>query len=266
MNISLSFFFCSDSVAQLWINFCWIMGRGPILLHTNHIKMMDNKLKNIAKQRYKDDIKKAHVILHQHYLTQPNVSTEKHGKYHSYNISKFIELPYHAFKTDFTSSTSTSSTFDRSIYLTDLNWIQTKLKATKCVQHILNDIFLLHNQEYLKCSHLRLLLQFFEYNTRPINYDADQFYPLLKHFMTTALAKQNPDWSEDSICNKWLNDFNDISISYLDIIDDNELATKDAECKDESGYDVITNLGGNGYFVASLNTLREEICVWNVPR
>lgn len=248
------------------------MSRGPILLHLNYVKLMDNKLKSVAEKRYRADIKRSHEILYQHYLSQSDITADKSGKYQTYNIRKFIELPYHAYKIDektssssSSSSLSLSSSFDKSVYLSDLNWIQSKLKATKCVQYILNDIFLLDKHYSSKANHLELLQKFFEYNIRPINYDADQFYPLLKHFMSTSFAT-NAKWSKDAICQKWSNDLETISISYLDIINQSDVRHKADENEDEEGYDAIINLGGDGHFVASLSTQREEISVWNVPR
>lgn len=262
----LSFFL--DSVSKLWIHFCWIMGRGPILLQNHHIKLMDNKLKSIATVRYADDIKNAHNILHTFYLNQPNTFTDTSGKHQWFNYNKFIELPYHAFIIDQLLVTAPQQ-IHQSIYLSDLNWIQTKLKTTKCVQYILNDIYLISNSvpSMNLSKHLDILKKFLVIHTRPINYDADQFYPLFKHFIQLNV-KIDSELLENFICRKWFSDFESIPISYLDIIntvenDEND----DATTIDTSiGYDVISNLGGNGYFVASLNTTREEICVWDVPR
>lgn len=254
----------TGSVSKLWTHFCWIMGRGPMLLQNNHIKLMDNKLKSIASVRYAAEIKNAHQILHTFYASQSNIFVDKDGKRQWCNHNKFIELPYHACILDRLAPTVPASNvpFNQSIYLTDLNWIQTKLKTTQCVQYILNDIYLISDDVRINCPHIQILKTFFELNIRPINYDADQFYPLFKHFLSKAVANSE-DLSKNDICQKWLGDFDAIPISYLDILSNgNEVADTSVSV----GYDVITNLGGSGYFVASLNTLREEICVWNVPR
>lgn len=240
---------------KLWTNISWIMSRGPILLQINRVCFMDNKLKNVACTRYANDIKNAHDILYQFYKSQPNEYVDAKGKYQWFNQQKFNELPYHAFLVD-------AGTYPQSLYLTDLNWIQTKLKATKCVQCILNDIYLIDLTSRTNLKHLDILQRFLETYIQPINYDADQFYPLFKHYLLVC-AKIDGAAAADAICQKWIQDFESISISFLDILNDGA-----GEIADDSsgGYDLITNLGGDGYYVASLNTQREEIRVWNVPK
>lgn len=252
----------ADSVSIFWMRFCWILGRGPILRQCNRITFMDNKLKCIARKRYADDVKAAHNILYNYYKRQSDTFDSDGGaKYQCINLSKFIELPYHAYIVN-----QPTRSFAESIYLTDLNWIHTKLRATKCVQCILNDIHLISDNGSHNSKSLDALKQFLEISIRPINYDANQFYPMFKHFIKTLVA-EDEQLSQNTIYQKWLSAFESIPISYLDIIAQklSSAIEKDAQ-KLAIGYDVIANLGGNGYFVASLSTKREEICVWNVPR
>lgn len=244
-----------STVDKLWTNISWVMSRGPILLQINRVRFMDNKLKHIANTRYATDIKKAHNILYQFYKSQPNEYVDTKRKYQWFNQQKFNELPYHAFIVD-------ATTYSQSLYLTDLQWIQTKLKATKCVQCILNDIYLIDVASRGQLKHLDILQRFLETYIQPINYDADQFYPLFKHHLLTD-AKTDSTIEADPICKKWIQDFDSISTSYLDILNKPEPTTTE---ETTGGYDLITNLGGDGYFVASLNTQREEIRVWNVPK
>lgn len=247
-------------VEKLWTKISWIMGRGPILLQINRVRFMDNRLKNVASTRYADDIKSAHNILYQFYKSQPNEYVDAKQKYQWFNQQKFNELPYHAFIID-------PSSYPHSLYLTDLDWIQTKLKATKCVQCILNDIYLIDGASRAKFKHLDILQRFLEIFIQPINYDADQFYPLFKHHLTSTLQSESAI-ANDAICKKWVQDFDSISTPYLDILNA-ETKTNDENGDDDAtagGYDLITNLGGEGYFVASLSTKREEIAVWNVPK
>lgn len=241
-------------VNKLWTNISWIMSRGPILLQINRVRFMDNKLKNVACARYANDIQNAHNILYQFYKSQPNEYIDAKGKSQWFNQQKFNELPFHAFIVD-------KPLYPQSLYLTDLNWTQTKLKATKCVQCILNDICLIEFSSRTKHKHLDIMQCFLETFVQPINYDADQFYPLFKHYLSSC-AKGDSTIETDSICKKWIHDLNSISISFLDILNTSNSTTDESNC----GYDLISNLGGNGYFVASLNTQREEIRVWNVPR
>lgn len=245
------------NVRSLWINICWIMSHGPILLINNHIRFMDNQMKNIANKRYANQMENAHTILYQFYESQPNEYTDLNGSNSSYNKQKFIELPYHAYIID-------KSSFPQAIYLTDLNWIQAKLKATKCVQYILNDILLIESTVRKQQDHLNVLQHFLETYIQPINYDADQFYPLFKHYLINHIKNDpNGEKATESICSKWLTECNAISSSYLDILSND---TNPVSNDNDGGYDLISNLGGDGYFVASLNTVREEIRVWNVPK
>lgn len=231
------------------------MSRGPILLQINRVRFMDNKLKNVACTRYGNEIENAHNILHQFYKSQPNEYVDAKEKYQCFNQRKFNELPYHAFIVD-------APSYPQSLYLTDLNWIQTKLKATKCVQCILNDIYLIELSSRTKHKHLDILQHFLETFIQPVNYDADQFYSLFKHYLSTC-AISDSTIEADPIYKKWIHDFDSISISFLEILNNAANATGHDST---NGYDLICNLGGSGYFVASLNTQREEIRVWNVPR
>lgn len=253
----------ADSVPIFWMQFCWILGRGPILRQSNRITFMDKMLKCVARKRYADDVKAAHNILYNYYTRQSDTfGSGGSAKYQCINMIKFIELPYHAYILN-----RPSTSFAESIYLTDLDWIQTKLRATKCVQCILNDIHLISESDSTNSKSLDALKQFLEINIRPINYDANQFYPLFKYFIKNKIAG-DPELSQNVIYQKWLSAFESIPISYLDIIDQKASNTTGDDVQNAAvvGYDVIANLGGNGYFVASLSSIREEICVWNVPR
>lgn len=239
------------SVQQLWINICWIMSHGPILLFNSNIRFMDNQLKNIAQKRYANEMENAHKVLHDFYQSQKSEYTETEMKKCSYNKRKYIELPYHAYVID-------NQLFIQAIYLTDLSWIQAKLKATKCVQYILSDISLIDATTRKQHTHLQILQHFLETFIQAINYDADQFYPLFKYYLRNYLK----DNSNDLNASKWLDDCDAVTCSYLDILK----SVSDSPTQGRSnGYDLISNLG-DGNFVASLNTEREEICVWNVPK
>lgn len=93
-------------------------------------------------------------------------------------------------------------------------------------------------------------------------------------------CKQNAEISQDNIVHQWVENFKSIPIPYLETLGDAAQQLMEsqrrksstgadvavASGKDAIGYDVITNLCGEGYFVASLSVDREEICVWDVPR
>lgn len=236
----------THTIERFWAHFTWLLSRGPILLQTNqHIRFMDKHLQLIASNRYTNEIANAYKVLHAFYTTQPDEFTDG-NEHRSLNEPKFNELPYHAFIVDQTS-------FLQSTYLTDLRWIQHKLTATKFVQTILNDIYLLDAATRNTTQHIRVLIEFIERYLHALNYDAGQFYPLLKHYLNELNV-------ESDVCKQWQHECNAITITYLDIRA-SPINVNDAT---PYGYDLITNLGG--YFVASMNTKREEICVWNIAK
>lgn len=198
----------------------------------------------------------------------------------SYNKVKYTELPYHAFKID-------QQLYPTTLYLTDLSWIYNKLNATGCV-HILNDIYIVEQLPRTSSTiapstmkHILLLWKFLELHIRPLNYDARQFYSLIPAYVRDS-CELDDSLATDAVISKWLEHFKAIPIPYLETLltTDDTLEKKRKEsganeatvtvdatpAKTLIGYDVITNLGGDGYFVASLSVDREEICVWDVPR
>lgn len=168
-----------------------------------------------------------------------------------------IELPYHAFKIN-------SQSYITSMYLTDLSWIFDKLNATSC-EHILNDIYLVNYDERINYAHIVLLEKFLINHGRPLNYDARQFYSLMPAFVEYEIRENSNILNDSNIVKEWLEHFKTIPIPYLVTLngEENDGITNDA---DKLGYDVLTNLNGKGYFVASLSTTREEICVWDVAK
>lgn len=207
----------------------------------------------------------------------------------SYNTAKFIELPHHAFKVDELRYPTTS-------YLTDIAWLYNKLSATGCV-YILNDLYVVGDRSPRKLSvvsesdqavdHISLLRKFLEQNIRPLNYDARQLYSLLPAFVEYECSR-NADLAADAVIVRWRQHFQAIPIPYLETLGNAAQEMMDAQRRKSSavdveavlgaaattnsanrkaiGYDVIANLGGEGYFVASLSVEREEICVWDVSR
>lgn len=241
----------NQSIERFWSHFCWLLSRGPILLHNRTVRLMDKYVHQIATARYEAAIENAHRVLHEFYAHEPDEFSDADGQHRCLNEPKFNELPYHAVVLD-------QPTFSESTYLTDLRWIQHKIQATKFMQTILNDIALVERTKRNQCDHIRILTTFIETYLQAINYDAGQFYPLLKHYLNAADGGID---AQHDICKKWLDDCNSLGLPYLDIREG--LLNTNADAK-PCGYDLIANLGG--YFVASMSTKREEICVWNVSR
>lgn len=241
----------NQTIERFWSYLCWLLSQGPILLHNKTIYLMDKYVQNIATSRYKAAIENAHRVLYEFYAGEPDEFKYAGGDYRCLNESKFNELPYHAVFVD-------QTTFSKSTYLTDLRWIQHKLQATKFMQTILNDIYLVERTVRNQSEHICILIRFIETYLQAINYDAGQFYPLLKHYLNAVDGGVD---TQHDICKKWLNDCNNLDEPYLDIRYGPMNVNADTK---PYGYDLIANLGG--YFVASMSTKREEICVWNVSR
>lgn len=239
-------------------------------MNMNHIKLMDSKVRAIAEQRYSGGIAKAYKLLYDYWLSQPNIFAGKNGKYQCYNYNKFIEMPYHAYKITSNANQSPSNatlSFDQSEYLIDLSWLYAKLKATKCVQYVLSDVYLLNASAAGERKHIVLLKRFLETHIQALNYDAEQFYPMLKRCIKQAI-KTDGTLSEDTIVKGWITNLQKISHSYLEIInsDINENDVDAQENGQPCGYDSIVNLGDKECFVASLSTARGEICVYDASR
>lgn len=136
------------------------------------------------------------------------------------------------------------------------------MNATGCI-HILNDIYLNGNSFLKSNKHLQLLEKFLTANIRSLNYDGRQFYSLFPAFLEKQLKTDN-DLQNDKVVIQWLEQLKSIPIPYLE-----ELVSAEEETGNEQkvvGYDAIVNLGGKGYFVASLSNEREEICVWDASK
>lgn len=171
----------------------------------------------------------------------------------SYNTKKLIELPYHAYHLN-------KKSFESSVYLTDLQWIYDKLNGTGCV-HLLNDIDLIGNQQN---AAVKLLKQFLINNHVALNYDGQQFYSTLRKYLVDDFVETDPSLRKDNVISKWLEILENIPIPCLLPINLKENGEPTDSEMNKVGYDSLINLGGRGYFVASINTENEEICVWDV--
>jgi hypothetical protein len=168
----------------------------------------------------------------------------------SFNTRKFIELPYQAYHLD-------SANFAASPYQTDLTWIYNKINAAGCV-HLLNDINLLTNNNALD-DHLLMLRTFMQQNFRALNYDTQQTYSLLSNFI-----KRDGTYATNSVVQQWQQTMNKANVTCLERIEVTDDSQEKADGGQTLGYDLIMNLRGN--FVVTLNTQREEICVWDVAK
>ncbi|XP_055592617.1 uncharacterized protein LOC129744228 [Uranotaenia lowii] len=263
----------SGSTTKLWTHFCWKMG--PLLLHNKHIILVDRTLIEVSRQRYAQDIREAHRVLYDFFEKQPDSFTDKKGKDKCFNSRKLIELPYHKYKLE-----KSDESFAESSFLTDLAWLSQKVIATGCV-HLLHDIALVDltnsSRGSGKTDHVLLLKQFFETHFKALNYDGRQFYSLLAVFLERQMAVEGSSFVGNETLKKWREFIEAVPQTFLKQVEiikgPVEAGNEDgAEKKDPgaekaiAGYDLIMNLNIDGYFVISLSTEREEICVWDVAR
>ncbi|KAL9706862.1 hypothetical protein quinque_010380 [Culex quinquefasciatus] len=256
----------TGSTTKLWTHFCWKMG--PLFLHNKNIIVVDGTLRQIAARRYEQNIAEAHKILHEYFEKQPNSFADKNGKDKCFNMRKFVELPYHKYKLE-------TADFANSFYLTNLKWLHEKLIATGCV-HLLNDVCLVNvadgnSNRSNPSAHLVLLKALLERHFRALNYDGQQFFSVLHACIEASSIPDN------EILKQWRQFIETSSVSYLQKLELSEAETTEAEPKPEAekmdaekpavtGYDLLMNLNIDGYFVISLSTEREEICVWDVAK
>ncbi|XP_059617565.1 uncharacterized protein LOC132262332 [Phlebotomus argentipes] len=236
------------SPTQLWLNFSWFMG--PLLRHSNNVSIMDRLLLKIANERYSAEIQAAHITLHDYYSSRGSTYLSSSGKIQCLNMRKYINLPYHAY-------CKNSSSFTTSSYLTDLTWIYNKIKCTGCI-YMLSDIALCADA---KAEHLKFLDKFIRDHFTALNYDVQQFYSLLKADLNTS-PDTNPTMAS------WKKALSENDVICLEIVKEIELKSDSSTDSGEAVMrcDSIINLGGKGYFVASIRTEKEEICIWDVER
>ncbi|EAT38881.1 AAEL009269-PA [Aedes aegypti] len=252
----------TGSTTKLWTHFCWKMG--PLFLHNKNIIVVDKTLREVARKRYEKDIQLAHKTLYDYFEKQPDCYTDKKGKDKSFNIRKFIELPYHKYKLE-----ASAASFASSSFLTDLSWLHAKLTATGCV-HLLNDICLVNlteNGDNPTLGHLLVLKKFLETHFKALNYDGQQLFSLLYVYMETV----DPSLTGNEVLKKWRQFIDASPVTYLQKLEYSEpsAVTEEGEVEKTDapvGYDLIMNLNIDGFFVISLSTEREEICVWDVAK
>lgn len=147
-------------------------------------------------------------------------------------------------------------------YFTELQWMADKVHATGAT-HLMSDVIIseklsgITEQQYV---HIRLLKEFLSHYMYELNYDGHQFYTLIRYYMKSRI-RDDPTLNDDQIIRSWLESTNELEIPYLDIINKTFNHSDNLET---SGYDALVNLPHQGFFVASLCTEREEICIWDV--
>uniref|UniRef100_A0A6B2E7D3 Putative angio-associated migratory cell protein n=1 Tax=Phlebotomus kandelakii TaxID=1109342 RepID=A0A6B2E7D3_9DIPT len=236
------------SPAQLWLSFSWFMG--PLLRHSNNVSIMDRLIHKIAKERYSAEVQAAHITLHDYYSSRESTFVSSSGKTQCLNMRKYMNLPYHAYHKN-------QSSFATSSYLTDLTWIYNKIKCTGCI-HMLSDIALCSDA---KAEHLRVLDRFIRDHFSALNYDVQQFYSLLKAHLRTV-----PDG--DATVGSWRKALSENDVICLEYVKEIDLKSESSKNASDAlmKCDAIINLSGQGYFVASIRTEKEEICIWDVAR
>lgn len=229
------------AATQLWCHFCWIMG--PLLLHTDCTYVMDRLVLRVAEARY--DTQTAHSRLRTYLEQQPTTFTDDQKRYSTVNARKYELLPTHVFATNPTA-------FSRSAYCTDLGWIGSKLSHCGS-DALLQDLMLASGCETTE-EHVTLLLRFIEANYVALNYEGQQFVPLLKECLSGTAAR-------NAIMDEWDDEVDRISIICLQEV---HVADEESDAEGGASYDSIVALGTN--FVAAISTLGQELIVWDAVK
>ncbi|XP_023296388.2 uncharacterized protein LOC111679120 [Lucilia cuprina] len=247
---------------RVWSKFCWLMG--PMLLTIRNIRIADKSFRNAILSRYKSKHAHVHQIIREYFDRQENYFTGLKEIVPIYNYQKFLKLPYHHFcnvMEDHLGLNKVEILF-HCFYFTELQWMADKVHATGPA-HLMSDVLISEkisgtsDQPYV---HIRLLKDFLKKYMHELNYDGHQFFTLIKFYMKSRI-REDPSLNDDQIIRSWLECTNELEIPFLDIINTNfgdELQTG------KISYDVIVNLPHPGFFVASISTEREEICIWDV--
>lgn len=147
-------------------------------------------------------------------------------------------------------------------YFTELQWMAGKVHATGAA-HLLSDVIICEkltettNHPYI---HIRLLKDFLCQYMHELNYDGHQFYTLIKFYMKSRI-RNDRSLNDDQIIRSWLEATNELEIPFLDIINK---YFGDQPGVEETSYDALVNLPHQGFFIASISTDKEEICVWDI--
>uniref|UniRef100_A0A1I8N5J7 Uncharacterized protein n=1 Tax=Musca domestica TaxID=7370 RepID=A0A1I8N5J7_MUSDO len=247
---------------RIWSKFCWLLG--PMLLNVRNIRIADKSLRNAIMHKYKHKHAHVHQIIREFFDRQENFFTNSNDITPIYNTEKYIKLPYHHFcnvMEDHTGLNKMEILF-HSFYFTELQWMADKVHATG-PSHLMNDVLTCEHMANIKSqpyAHIRILKDFLCQYMYELNYDGHQFFTLIKFYIKTRIA-DDPSLKDDQIIRSWLETANELEVPFLDIINK---SFGDELGSGKTSYDALVNLPHQGFFIASISTDREEICVWDI--
>ncbi|XP_073824687.1 uncharacterized protein [Musca autumnalis] len=247
---------------RIWSKFCWLLG--PMLFTVRNIRIADKSLRNAIMRKYKHKHAHVHQIIREFYDRQENFFTNPNDIIPIYNAEKYLKLPYHHFcnvMEDHTGLNKVEILF-HCFYFTELQWMADKVHATGAAQ-LMSDVLIceqLANITVQPYTHIRILKDFLCHYMYELNYDGHQFFTLIKFYMKSRI-RDDSSLKDDQIIRSWLETTNELDIPFLDII--NKSVGDELECG-KTSYDALVNLPHQGFFIASISTDREEICVWDI--
>uniref|UniRef100_A0A336LDJ0 CSON003834 protein n=1 Tax=Culicoides sonorensis TaxID=179676 RepID=A0A336LDJ0_CULSO len=167
-----------------------------------------------------------------------------------WNVRKFHELPYQSYFID-------CDHYHKSLYLTDLSWISSKLICLGVCSFIEDAMICNKNKDAL---HVEILCQIVSKNFTSLNYDGEQFYSHVRQFI-----ESNQDFESLSVLpevkQKWIAF---IRIERLWLKPKNMLTMNDKV--ETYSYDIALSLNCKGNYIALLSKAGQEICVWDIER
>ncbi|XP_061399057.1 uncharacterized protein LOC133334745 [Musca vetustissima] len=247
---------------RIWSKFCWLLG--PMLLTVRNIRIADKEFRNVIMHKYKHKHAHVHQSIREFYDRQENLFTNPNDIIPIYNAEKYLKLPYHHFcnvMEDHTGLNKVEILF-HCYYFTELQWMADKVNATGAA-HLMSDVLIceqlanLQNQPYI---HIRVLKDFLCQYMFELNYDGQQFFTLIKFYMKSRI-REDASLKDDQIIRSWLETTHELEVPFLDIINKSVGEELDSG---KTSYDALVNLPHQGFFIASISTDREEICVWDI--
>ncbi|XP_055919409.1 uncharacterized protein LOC129951337 [Eupeodes corollae] len=250
-----------------WSRFCWLMG--PMLTHTDNIKLINNVLKSAVLKRYSKNILQIKTTIKRYYENQPDsfLDTEKNTT--SLNGEKYSKVPQYDLSILSGSEENIIEQYFTKYYFKDLSWISNKITSSGCFQYLYDII--IAEEKFKKTladsfQHIALLKLFLAQNMMQLNYDGSQFYTFFKVFLKNTIAKDESLNSNDYI-QHWITTIDQIKITYLESLTNDKDNDNDNQENIPDGtrsYNEVVILKRPGHFIAAISTNCDEICVWDV--
>ncbi|XP_059220642.1 uncharacterized protein LOC106089892 isoform X2 [Stomoxys calcitrans] len=254
----------SKAAFRIWSRFCWLMG--PMLITIRNIRIADKQLRHAILSKYQHKHAQIHQIIRDFYDRQDACFQHSKESNPIYNTEKFLKLPYHHFYSIMEDHTGTNKIdiLVHCFYFTELQWMANKVHATG-VENLMSDVLIC--EHFVKTSvrsyiHIQMLKTFLCQYMHELNYDGFQFYTLFKFYLKSRI-REDPSVNDDQIIRSWLEATNELEIPFLDII--NKSFGEEVKSQRKS-FDALVNLPHQGFFIASISTEREEICVWDIRK